>query len=160
MIVREIRNSNKLLAVAKKLYVVDLNEDNIRFCRQRFAAETRITYLRNDGFTLRSIPSDEITLVYCFDAMVHFDSDVVRSYLRDFYRVLKPEGYGFCHHSNYDRNPGGGPHDNPGWRNFMSQKLFFHYCKKEGFEIVQSQIIDWGTPELDCVTLFRKPLRA
>jgi SAM-dependent methyltransferase len=152
------RNSKKLLEVATKLYLVDINADNIRFCQQRFAGEKRITYIQNDGFTLNHIPSGEVTLVYCFDAMVHFDSDVVRSYLRDFHRVLSLGGYGFCHHSNYDRNPGGNLHDNPGWRNFMSQNLFLHYCKKEGFEIIKSQAIQWDTPELDCVTLFRKPL--
>lgn len=152
------RNSQKLLAIAKKLYVVDINEDNIRFCQQRFATEPGITYIQNDGFTLNPIPSSEVTLVYCFDAMVHFDSDVVRSYLHDFYRILKPGGYGFCHHSNYDKNPGGNVHENQGWRNFMSQSLFIHYCTKEGLEIAKSQVIDWGAPSMDCLTLFRKPL--
>ena len=33
--------------------------------------------------------------------MVHFDSDVVRAYLKEFRRILKPGGHGFCHHSNY-----------------------------------------------------------
>lgn len=152
------RNTRKLLELAKKLYLVDINADNIRFCRQRFATETRITYIQNDGFTLSDIPSGEVSLVYCFDAMGHFDSDIIRSYLHDFHRVLKPGGYGFCHHSNYDRNPGGDIHDNPGWRNFMSQNLFLHYCAKERLEVVKSQIIDWDTPKQDCVTLFRKPL--
>jgi len=151
------RNTRKLLELAKQLYLVDINEDNIRFCRQRFATEKKITYIQNDGFTLNGVPSGEVSLVYCFDAMGHFDSDVIRSYLHDFSRVLKPGGYGFCHHSNYDRNPGGDIHDNPGWRNFMSQNLFHHYCAKEGLEVVKSQIIDWDTPKQDCVTLFRKP---
>ena len=152
------RNTRKLLELAKKLYLVDINADNIRFCQQRFATEKKITYIQNDGFTLSGIPSGEVSLVYCFDAMGHFDSDVVRSYLHDFYRVLKPGGYGFCHYSNYDKNPTGNIHDNPGWRNFMSQNLFHHYCAKEGLEVVKSQIIDWDTPNQDCVTLFKKPL--
>ena len=151
------RNTKKLLEFAEKLYLVDINADNIRFCRQRFAAEKKITYIQNDGFTLRGIPSGEVSLVYCFDAMGHFDSDVIRSYLHDFYRVLKPGGCGFCHYSNYDQNPAGNVHDNPGWRNFMSQNLFHHYCAKEGLAVVKSRVIDWDTPGQDCVTLFRKP---
>ena len=151
------RNTRKLREIAKKLYIVDIREENIQFCRQRFGEDWKIIYIRNDGLTLNGIADAEVTLVYCFDAMVHFDSDVIRSYLSEFYRVLKPGGYGFCHHSNYDDNPSGDLHDNPGWRNFMSQNLFIHYCSKEGLDVVRSQIIDWSSPETDCLTLFRKP---
>lgn len=153
------RNTKKLREVANRIYVVDINEENIQFCRKRFAGDTRLIFLRNDGFSLHRISDSEVTLVYCFDAMVHFDSDIVRSYLKEFFRVLRPGGYGFCHHSNYDKNPGGHYRENPGWRNFLSQNLFLHYCAKEGFEVIKSQVIDWDTPAQDCVTLFRKPSR-
>jgi len=150
------RNTRKLREIANKLYVVDIREENIQFCQQRFGEGQKIIYLQNDGFTLNGIANVEVSLVYCFDAMVHFDSDVIRSYLREFYRVLKPGGYGFCHHSNYDENPSGDLHSNPGWRNFMSQNLFLHYCIKERLEVVKSQVIDWSGPGTDCLTLFRK----
>jgi ubiquinone/menaquinone biosynthesis C-methylase UbiE len=153
------RNTRKLLELAKKLYVVDINADNIHFCQQRFAEATNVTYIQNDGFSLQEIPSAEVTLVYCFDAMVHFDSDVVRAYLRDFFRILKPGGYGFCHYSNYDENPGWNVHDNPSWKNFMSENLFHHYCAKEGLAVVSSLVFDNGaTVQQDCVTLFQKPV--
>jgi len=152
------RNTEKLREVSHQVYIVDINEENVKFCRERFAGDDKIVCLQNDGFTLNGIPDEEVTLVYSFDAMVHFDSDVVRSYLREICRILKPGGHGFCHHSNYDKNPGGNYLDNPGWRNFMSQNLFLHYCTKEGFEIVKSQIIDWSAPSMDCLTLFRKPV--
>ncbi len=152
------RNTSKLLGVATKLYVVDINEENIQFCRERFAGEKKIIYIRNDGFTLNGIANEEVTLVYCFDAMVHFDSDVVRSYLHDFYRVLKLGGHGFCHYSNYDKNPGGYYRDNPGWKNFMSENLFLHYCAKEGLQVIRSKVFDNGTTvQQDCLTLFQKP---
>ena len=47
-------------------------------------------------------------------------------------------------------------HRNPGWRNFMSQALFAHYCSKEGLAVVKSRVIDWELPGSDCITLFRK----
>ena len=57
--------------------------------------------------TLADIPDGEATFVYSFDAMVYFDSDVVRAYLAEFRRVLAPSGTGFCHYSNYTGNPAG-----------------------------------------------------
>lgn len=150
------RNTRKLREISNKLYVVDINEENIQFCRERFAGDDKIIFIQNDGCTLNGISDEEVTLIYCFDAMVHFDSDIVRAYLSEFHRVLKPGGYGFCHHSNYDKNPGEQFRDNPGWRNFMSQPLFIHYCVKENLEVVRSRIIDWDTPSQDCLTLFRK----
>lgn len=107
-----------------------------------FAGDTRITFLKNGGIKLGGTVDGEATLVYRFDAMVHFDSDIIRSYVREFGRGLKLGGHGFCHHSNYDKNPGVNFRDNPAWRNFMSQPLFLHYCAKEGLEVVRSQIID------------------
>jgi ubiquinone/menaquinone biosynthesis C-methylase UbiE len=151
------RNSEKLKQHARKIYIVDINQENIDFCRQRFAGDARFEFFRNDGCSLDFIPAASLSLVYCFDAMVHFDSDVVRAYLREFQRVLKPGGFGFCHHSNFTKNPGGDVHDNAGWRNFMSQALFAHYCAREGLTVVKSRIVDWSGPESDCVTLFKKP---
>ena len=150
------RNSEKLKSLARRIFLVDINQENIDFCRKRFAGDDRFVFLRNDGCSLEAIASNSISLVYCFDAMVHFDSDVVRAYLREFYRVLRPGGLGFCHHSNYTRNPGGNVHDNPGWRNFMSEALFAHGCAKEKLRVIKSRVIDWTGPGSDCVTLFRK----
>ena len=150
------RNSEKLKQHARQIYIVDINQENIDFCRGRFAGDPRFVFLRNDGCSLEAVPSGAISLVYCFDAMVHFDSDVVRAYLREFVRVLRPGGLGFCHHSNFTKNPGGDVHNNPGWRNFMSEALFAHYCVREGLQIIKSRVIDWTAPDSDCLTLFKK----
>jgi SAM-dependent methyltransferase len=151
------RNSEKLKTVAKHITIVDINQENIDFCQKRFAGDPRFTFVRNDGYSLAAIESNSITLLYSFDAMVHFDSDVVREYVREFARVMRPGAFGFCHHSNYTANPTGDVSQNPGWRNFMSQELFAHYCAKEGLRVVKQQILNWQLPGSDCVTLFQKP---
>jgi len=87
--------------------------------------------------------------------MVHFDSDVIRSYIKEFARVLVVGGHAFAHHSNYTGNPGGDPRCNPGWRNFMSGELFAHYAHKEGLSVIRQKNVDWkcdGT-FIDCFTL-------
>ena len=155
------RNSKLLREAAGQLIVVDINQENVDFCKQRFAGDPKFRFLKNDGCSLEGIADESVSLIYTFDAMVHFDSDVVRSYLREFRRVLRPGGRGFCHHSNYTGNPSGDFRQDPNWRNFMSQQLFHHYCAKEGLSVVRSQVIDWsGAPQHDCLTVFEKSTSA
>lgn len=152
------RSSEKLGALAQRIYVADVNEESVAFCRRRFAGDNKFTFIRNNGVTLDQVPDNSLTLVYCFGAMVRFDSDIVRHYLREFRRILKPGGRGFCHHSNTVKYPGTNAPANPDRRSFMSQPLFAHYCAKEGLILVRSRIMDWdGRPDSDCFSLFRKP---
>lgn len=167
------RNSKHLLPLAEHLTIVDINPECIAACQQRFGDDSRITYVVNDGVSLAGVPDDSISLLYSFDSMVHFDSDVIRAYLPEFFRVLKPGGRAFIHHSNYTENPTGDFRDNPHWRNYMSQSLFAHYASRAGFKVVRQRIIDWGLqlddwwniteiqyPEMDCFSTIEKPLDA
>lgn len=149
------RNSAKLLPLANKLHLVDINEENISFLRDRFGNDLRIEYHVNNGYSLSFLEDHTVSFVYCFDAMVHFDSDVVREYLREFARILILGGRVFAHHSNYVGNPGGDLHRNPAWRNFMSQELFTHYARKEGLSVIRQKKVDWNFDKtfIDCFTL-------
>jgi ubiquinone/menaquinone biosynthesis C-methylase UbiE len=93
------RNTERLRHLAIKIIAVDVNETNIAFLRRRFASEkaTNVDFLLTDGVGLAGIADNSVTMLYCFDAMVHFDSDVVRSYIREAARVLAPRGHGFIH---------------------------------------------------------------
>jgi len=152
------RMTQILLEKAGHLTGVDVLQENIDFCRERFADATNLTLIRNDGMTLDGVGDGAISFAFCFDSMVHFDSDVLRSYLAEFQRVLKPGGLAFCHHSNLTRNPAGDFQRAAHARNFMSQALFHHYAHKEGLRVVKSEVIDWGTGakhvrQLDCMSL-------
>lgn len=162
------RNTRKLLERAGMFYGTDVNVENVEFCTQRFAAEVqagRAEFFQNDGASFRRADGstvDPVSFVYCFDAMVHFDSDVVRAYLRDLSRVLAPGGMAFLHHSNNDMAPGGDFRNNPHWRAFMTREMFAHYAIKEGLAIVRQKVLGWGwgdnfMPALDCFSLLRKP---
>jgi ubiquinone/menaquinone biosynthesis C-methylase UbiE len=152
------RNSERLRAIARRLYLVDINLENIEFLRERSRHAPNIVYVHNDGTNLNGVPDDEATLVYSFDAMVHFDSDVVRAYLAGFRRVLAPGGCGFCHSSSYTGSPTGSFRDHPAWRSFMSLELFGHYAWKEGLAPLESRRIDWLADGIlcDAMTLFQK----
>lgn len=148
------RNTQYLLKYAKEVIVVDYVPDNVDVCRKRFSDFKNIQFLVNNGFDLRPIPDGTVTLVYCFDAMVHFDSDIVRSYLKDIFRVLTPGGRAFLHHSNSTVGAEWGK--NPHGRNFMSSELFAHYATKEGLTVVRQHVLDWGVKDLDCFSLLQR----
>jgi SAM-dependent methyltransferase len=146
------RNSAILSTLAQRLTIMDIQTSNIEVCKLRFSGRNNMEFLVNNGFDLQPVRDGDVTLIYCFDAMVHFDSDVIRSYLRDTRRVLAPGGRGFFHHSNYKDG-----HDwrtNLEGRNFMTKELFTHYALKEGLKVLRQQVIDWsGQPGLDCLSL-------
>jgi ubiquinone/menaquinone biosynthesis C-methylase UbiE len=140
-----------------QLTLVDINEPNIAFCRERFAADARFSYLVNSGADLAPLPSSGYTALFCYDAMVHFEYDDVFRYLQEICRILRPSGRALLHHSNYDRSPGTRYSENPHWRNFMSARLFAHAAMRIGFQLVEQQLLDWADePELDGVTLLEK----
>lgn len=151
------RNALRLAKKAGLVYCVDINPENIAFLKRRFAGDQRFVIVRNDGVTLSFFENSSIDLLYCFDALVHFDLEIVQSYLKEGYRVLRTGGYAFVHCSNYTGNPGGDFPQNPHWRNFMSFELFSHLAIRAGFVIANGRKISWGdTPDLDCVFLLRK----
>lgn len=156
------RNSEKLKPHAGTLYIADINHENIAFCRKRFGEDDKYRYVLSTGTTLPYVSNDSISLIYCFDSMVHFDSDTVRQYLKEFKRILGPGGRAFCHHSNYTARPTGDFHLNPHWRNFMSKELFEHYAHKEGLRMVRSSVKNWGVDKefatLDCFSLIERPV--
>jgi SAM-dependent methyltransferase len=155
------RNTVRLLQQpgCRRVYCVDTNIENIEFCRTRFSDDPRVVCIKNDGASIPEIPTGSVTMFYSFDAMVHFDSDIVRAYLGEMARLLHADaGLAFLHHSNYGRNPGGDVHDNPHWRNFMTAELFKHYAGKEGLTTLKQALVDWshdGTNS-DCFSLLRK----
>jgi SAM-dependent methyltransferase len=149
------RNSVKLLELTTKLIIQDIQPANVEACKIRFNAIRSIDYFVGNGYNFNPVESSTVSLVYCFDAMVHFNPDVVRSYLLDSRRVLKVGGHGFFHHSNY--TGGVDWKKNPAGRNFMSKSMFADICSESGLKVINQKIINWNNHiNLDCLTLVEK----
>jgi ubiquinone/menaquinone biosynthesis C-methylase UbiE len=151
------RHAEMIRSKVGKLYLIDFLEENIAFCRNRLAGNPHFEFIKNDGFSFRPIEANSVTSIFCYDAMVHFSSDIVGSYLADAHRVLKSQGLALFHHSNYaappDRHYGLNPHA----RNHMTKELFESLATSAGMSIVASQSMRWGTaPDLDRLSLLRK----
>jgi cyclopropane fatty-acyl-phospholipid synthase-like methyltransferase len=137
---------------------IDILAENIAVCQKRFEDSPKISLSIGNGVDFRPIQDGSMDSIYCYDAMVHFDSEVVFSYLRDTLRVLRTGGMALYHHSNYTSAPGRHFGQNPHARNFMSKELFAHYAIKSGLSVKEQHVRNWGNEQnLDCVTLLRKP---
>ena len=148
------RHGEQIVSQAKSLVLVDVVEENIKVCRERFSASSNVVFVVNNGFDFQPIESGSCTGIFSYDAMVHFSPDLVEAYLKDTARVLKPGGLALYHHSNYpaplDRHYGQNPHA----RNHMTKDLFADYARRSGLVVVEQVVIPWGgTPDLDCLSL-------
>jgi SAM-dependent methyltransferase len=150
------RHAAQIYQQVPGLVLIDVVPENVAFCRERFKGAPNVAVMQNNGATFRPLPDGYLSAIYCYDAMVHFECDVVLSYIRDAARVLQPGGRALFHHSNLSAFPGRDHRLNPGGRNFMSQELFLHTARRSGFEVVESAIMDWDAPNTDCLTLIEK----
>jgi ubiquinone/menaquinone biosynthesis C-methylase UbiE len=150
------RNARKLLEVgAAHITMVDVNPECVAHLEANFPHD-RATAVLNNGADLAQLETKGFTFLYTFDAMVHFDIELVIAYLPEFARVLKPGAYALVHHSNYTANPGGDFRQNPHWRNFMSADIFKHVATRSGLTVLHQNIFSWGEPNNDCITILRR----
>lgn len=79
---------------------VDIAANCIEACRTRFQDDSRLSFVLNDGTTIPEVADASIDLIFSFDSLVHADQATLSAYMKEFRRVLKPEGVAFIHHSN------------------------------------------------------------
>ena len=162
------RNTEKLRQISDKVVGVDINQECIDFCKERFKDADNVELVKNDGTDLSIFSDGSVDLVYSFDAMVHFQPEIIEAYIKEFARVIKPGGLGLIHHSNWTQALGGNFQEQPHWRNFMSSSLFAYLCHREGLKILEQKVIGWDesikgaadlpsyVADLDCITIFTK----
>ena len=152
------RNTRKLLeAGAGHVTMVDVNPECVAHLETHFPRD-RTSAVLNDGAGLAGLDTSAFSFLYTFDAMVHFDLEIIISYIPEFARVLRPGAYAFVHHSNYTANPGGDFRENPHWRNFMSAAIFKHVAVRSGFDVIQQETFSWGEPDIDCITVLHRKM--
>lgn len=152
------RNTEKLVQFARNVVAVDINETAINKLRTRFEEiqhDSNLSIIQNDGINLSFVPSNSITLIYCWDAAVHFDKEVLIDYLGQFNRILKKGGKGFIHHSNLGEMASDDISQNPGWRSNFSAEKFAKECKKNALNLIDQIDLEWGKIT-DCISIFGK----
>jgi SAM-dependent methyltransferase len=158
---------------------VDLSPSCVDACQKRFADQSHATFVANDGMTLPMVAAGSIDFVFTFDSLVHAESDAISSYLREFDRILSPDGVAFIHHSNvgiYSRSARWrdllaksvkpfplpravlGPVGLVGWHNYrgrsMTAQRFATIVTQTGLVCPAQEVIAWSSPLLtDCISV-------
>jgi len=161
------RNTEYLRRFAKSIDLVDVNQSCIDACEERFGLEQGGCTFRYHVTSGNALPvqSGSISFGYSWDSMVHFDKLVVRDYVQEFCRVLKPGGSAFLHHSNYGMvAPDSSWTKNHGNRSDMTADLMREYAEAAGLKVKFQRLSGtsdgWGIDDLDCLTLLSKPVDA
>ena len=172
------RWSSHLIRHADQVFLVDVTERCVEHCRRRFGGRGNVHVFRNDGVSLDMIDDASVDFVFSFDSLVHADAVVVRDYLRQLARKLRPGGTGFIHHSNLAAlatSDGTLPWwvARTHWRaESMSAARFREYCREAGLVCETQEVINWvgrsrkkdrhrihgpGIPMIDAISTFRRP---
>lgn len=145
--------------LCRDLRLVDVTEECIAACRQRFASATHLSYHVNDGSSLGFVPPRSVDFVFSFDSLVHAEEEILEAYLAQLADILRPDAFGFIHHSNLAALSGlreRGFRNHGGRAESMSADRFRDQCASHGLCCTSQEIVNWGaTDELtDCFSAF------
>ncbi len=71
---------------------VDVSENMVKHIKRRLAKFKNVRAIATNGFDLSAIPSDSVDVVYCTVVFMHLDEWERFGYIREGFRVLKPNG--------------------------------------------------------------------
>lgn len=163
--------------LCKHLVVIDISEECIQACKQRFSDCFRIEYHVNDGTTLDMISDSSVGFVFSFDSLVHADELVIKAYICQLQRILTDTGVAFIHHSNlgeynstYSRIRKipklegllvrlGLLEKDLHWRDFsVDASKVQHFAEENGLSCLSQEIICWDTKRMfiDCISTIAK----
>lgn len=149
-----------LSILASELIVVDLNPTCIEKTKSKLKHHV-LAYFVNDGKSIPKVRDNSQDLVFSFDSFVHMHANVTEEYIKEIYRVLKPGGQAFIHHSWFY----GG--DDESFKNIagranMSPEIFKDLVEQNNMIIISQDTIQFEPKGLwngtDCISIFKKPL--
>jgi ubiquinone/menaquinone biosynthesis C-methylase UbiE len=144
--------------LASELLVVDLNPNCIKKTKEKLGHHV-LGYFVNNGNDLPKIRDNSQDLVFSFDSFVHFHKNVIDDYLKEIFRVLKPGGKAYIHHSWLEGGSDYSFHNYAG-RSTMDPIIFHSLVEKNNMSVIEQKPItfeplgEWdGT---DNITIFEK----
>lgn len=151
------RWTDELAELGEQLIGVDISEECVRLCREKFAGKDNVAFYVTSGSELSVAKDDEIDSIWSFDVFVHINRSEVEKYAAEFARVLKSGGTGVIHHGTVGGAEGG-------WRSNLTADQMTEALEKNGLKVID-QFKSWTDGDTeheaglynDAVTVFRKP---
>ena len=147
-----------LSILASELIVIDLNENCIKKTKEKMGHHV-LAYFVNSGNDLPKIKDNSQDLVFSFDSFVHIHQNVIDDYIGEIFRVLKPGGKAYIHHSWLF---GGEDLSFLNWagRARMTPEVFSSLVEKHGMKVLEQKPIKFESlgkwDGTDCITIFEK----
>jgi SAM-dependent methyltransferase len=145
------------------LVIVDISEDCVKACKDRFSAYPHITAHLNDGSSLEMVENGSLNFVFSFDSLVHADDMTMSAYMSQLALKLSEEGVAFLHHSNL----GNYSPENLKKKNIslheraesMTAEKLMSYARDSGLSCISQELITWGTDKIliDCISIVAGP---
>jgi FkbM family methyltransferase len=149
------RMTSNLVDHSSDLYIVDMNESCIDFCRDKFKSKNNMHYYANNGTSLKCIEDNSLDFIFSWDSFVHMQKFVIEKYLEEIGKKLKVGGFGAIHHSNLVGGNDEYSFENIQGRSNFSPQLFKSMCEKYGLEIVDQYDFEFNDL-MDCFSFFRR----
>jgi len=149
------RMTSQLLSHFSKIYIVDMNENCIKRCKERFSASTNLSYHINDGMSLSSINDNSVDFVFSWDSFVHMQKFVIENYLSEISKKLRIGGVGAIHHSFLFGGDEVRSFRNKQGRSNFTPDIFKHMSEQYNLEIIKQDIFKFNELH-DCFSIFRK----
>jgi ubiquinone/menaquinone biosynthesis C-methylase UbiE len=136
---------------AKHLHVVDVSDQAIKLCRQRFQDCRNIDYSVGSGNTL-PLADASVEVIWSYDVFVHINPLDARNYFREFKRILKPGGTAVIHHPGSSRAR---KYREGAWRSDLTDAMVLDFARENGLEVVSrtEELVNRG----DVLSVLRKP---
>lgn len=93
------RWTEHLLRRAGHVTIVEVDQDCLDACVERFAGTDNLATYLTDGWAVPVVPDRSVDFIWSFDSMVHMPPEVVRGYLGEIARTLRPGGIAVLHHA-------------------------------------------------------------
>lgn len=155
----EGRIVNLILSSYNRIICCDIPDGPLEVCKKRFATCKNVEYVCSTEEGIQMTDS-ECDMVYSWDAMVHFDYDMMAFYIPEIYRVLKKDGIAIIHHSNLknasDVTCTSNWVHNFASRSAFSKEEFEKLAVSAGFELIEQRETEWSKKKIDCISIVRK----
>lgn len=133
---------------------VDLSQECVNYCQERFSRFSNTAFLKTDGLSLDMVEDNLYDFIFSFDSLVHASLDVHQSYIPQILKKLDKSGVAFIHHSNWagSGSVGGNVHNRA---EDVSAAAYAEIVRQSGGNVLLQEYLGWGAEKMiDMFTLF------